>query len=60
MLEFAAGLNFDKYIDDLEIKTMMEKVKKRILDLEREVNQEEKRIAEAEQRAANREGQLEV
>lgn len=59
LLDFAAGLNFDKYIDDLEIQTMMEKVKKRIMDLEREVVLEEKRQVEAADRAANRESNAE-
>jgi len=54
LLDFAAGLNFDKYIDDLEVQTMMEKVKQRIMTLEREVIQDEKRLKEAEERAANR------
>jgi hypothetical protein len=51
LLNFAAGLDFDRYIDDLEIRTMMEKVRKRIMDLEREVSQDEKRVAESEARA---------
>jgi hypothetical protein len=42
---------------------MMEKVKQRILNLEREVVQDEKRMKEADERAANRphmEGYFEV
>lgn len=51
LLNFAAGLDFDRYIDDLEVRTMMEKVRKRIMDLEREVTQDERRVAESEARA---------
>lgn len=51
LLNFAAELNFDRYIDDLEVRTMMEKVRKRIMDLEREVTQDERRVAESEARA---------
>ena len=54
LLDFAAGLNFEKYIDDLEVQTMMEKVKARIMNLEREVVQEEQRQKESQERAANR------
>ena len=43
LLDFAQGLNYKKYLNDMEIKTMMEQVRKRIVDLERQVNQEEKR-----------------
>ncbi len=37
-------------MDDLEIQTMMEKVKKRILELEKEVKDEQLREDEAEER----------
>lgn len=34
LLEFAKNLDFDKYIDDMEVQTMIEQVKSRILELE--------------------------
>ena len=54
LLAFASGLDIEKYLGDMEIKAMMERVKRRILELEREVVQEGRREAEAEQRAARR------
>lgn len=54
LINFAKGLDFDKYIDDLEIKTMMDKVQKRIQELERESNEERQRDEEAEERAVTR------
>lgn len=50
LLNFASGLDFEKYIDDLEVHTMMERVKKRITELEREVSEEQKREADSEAR----------
>ena len=50
LLNFASGLDFEKYIDDLEVHTMMERVKKRINELEREVSEEQKREMEMESR----------
>ncbi len=55
LLEFTKGLDFDKYIGDLEVKTVMDRLRKRIGDLEHEVALEEYRTAEGEQRAAKRE-----
>lgn len=52
LIEFAKGLDFDKYIDDMEIHTMMERVKRRIQDLEREADQESKLLDDLEQRKA--------
>lgn len=54
LMNFAKDLNFDKYIDDLEIKTMMDKVQKRILELEKASSEERIRDEEAEQRAVAR------
>lgn len=54
LMKFAKGLDFDKYIDDLEIKTMMDKVQKRILELEKESSEERLRDEEAEERAVTR------
>lgn len=54
LMQFAKGLDFDKYIDDLEIKTMMEKVQNRILELEKASSEDRMRDEEAEQRAVSR------
>ena len=54
LMQFAKGLDFDKYIDDLEIKTMMDKVQTRILELEKASSEERIRDEEAEQRAVSR------
>ena len=54
LMQFAKGLDFDKYIDDLEIKTMMERVQQRIKELERASEDDRQRDAEAEQRAITR------
>lgn len=54
LMQFAKGLDFDKYIDDLEIKTMMDKVQARILELEKASSEDRIRDEEAEQRAVSR------
>jgi hypothetical protein len=54
LMQFAKGLDFDKYIDDLEIKTMMDKVQARILELEKASSEDRIRDQEAEQRAVAR------
>lgn len=54
LIAFAKGLDFDKYIDDLEVHTMMERVKARIAQLEHETTEEERRDIEAEERAVMR------
>jgi len=46
LLEFAKGLDFDKYIDDLEVQTMIDRVQQRVSELEREVVDEKQREAE--------------
>lgn len=45
LLDFAAGLDFDKFIDDMEVRAMMEQVKGRVDELESAIAQEE-RVAE--------------
>mmetsp|Transcript_16732 Transcript_16732/g.28367 ORF Transcript_16732/g.28367 Transcript_16732/m.28367 type:complete len:387 (+) Transcript_16732:42-1202(+) len=55
LLEFAQGLDFDRYIGDIEVQTMMERLRKRIIDLERDVALEEMKNADAETRALLRE-----
>lgn len=56
LLDFAAGLDFDKFIDDMEVRAMMEQVKGRVDELETAIAEDE-RIADnldsrAEERAA--------
>ena len=55
LLDFAKSLDYDRYITDLEVKTMMEKLRKRIVELEKEVEVEDQREIDAETRAAKRE-----
>lgn len=55
LLEFTKGLDFEKYIGDLEVQTMMDKLRKRIGDLEHEVALEEYRSSEGAERAQKRE-----
>lgn len=59
LIEFAKGLDFDRYIDDIEVQTMVEKLRKRIVELEKEVIREDQREADAEERA-NRRDMLEL
>ena len=51
LLEFAQGLDYDRYIDDIEVKSMMERLRRRIKDLEKEVAQDEAREMDAEVRS---------
>ncbi|RYH02499.1 hypothetical protein EON65_47750 [archaeon] len=55
MLNFASSLNYDKYISDLEVQLMMEKLKKRIQELEREVSLENEREQDSDLKVARRE-----
>eukprot|EP00428_Durinskia_dybowskii_P078293 CAMPEP_0170358512 /NCGR_PEP_ID=MMETSP0117_2-20130122/2267_1 /TAXON_ID=400756 /ORGANISM="Durinskia baltica, Strain CSIRO CS-38" /LENGTH=387 /DNA_ID=CAMNT_0010612725 /DNA_START=110 /DNA_END=1273 /DNA_ORIENTATION=+ len=54
LLDFARSLDFDRYMGDVEVQAVMEKLRKRITDLEREVSIEDMRNADAETRAALR------
>lgn len=54
LLDFAHSLDFDKYIGDMEVQVVMERLRKRIADLEREVAIEDLRNADADTRAAMR------
>jgi hypothetical protein len=54
LISFAKGLDYDRFIDDLEVQTMMEKVKQRIAQLEHETLVEKQRDDEIEERAAQR------
>jgi hypothetical protein len=55
LLNFAKSLNYDKYISDMEVKFMMERLRKRIEDLEKDISLEDQRENDAEMRAARRE-----
>lgn len=54
LLDFAAGLDFDKYIEDVEVQSMMAKLKERIAALERDIKVDDDREADAMERAALR------
>ena len=45
LLDFAAGLDFDKFIDDMEVRAMMEQVKGRVDELESAIAEEEAWVA---------------
>lgn len=54
LLKFAEGLDFEKYMDDVEIKTMMEMVAHRIQELEKETKLDAQLESEAEMRGVMR------
>ena len=54
LLDFASGLDFEKFMDDMEVKTMMAKVAERIQELEKEMKNDADRSAEADERAVLR------
>lgn len=54
LLDFAAGLNFEKYVDDMEVQTMLAAVAARIRQLERDVKDDAGRDMAAKERAAFR------
>merc|ERR1719171_3482008 len=53
LLDFAANLDFDKYIDDMEVRAMMEQVKNTVDDLESAIAEEEAADRAAEAKAAD-------
>ncbi|KAJ1392409.1 hypothetical protein B484DRAFT_281839 [Ochromonadaceae sp. CCMP2298] len=55
LLEFAQGLDFDRYMGDMEVQSVMERLRKRITELERDVVHEDMRHADAETRSKIRE-----
>lgn len=55
LLDFAKSLSYDKYIGDLEVKMMMNQLRKRIAELEKEVEQEDAMQTDMATRAARRE-----
>jgi len=52
LLDFTKSLDFEKYIDDMEVKAMIKQVKSRISNLEAEIADDEKREADDLARAA--------
>jgi len=54
LLAFVSGLDYDKYIHDVEVKTMTDRIRARITELEREIAQDEKREKESGQRQQQR------
>lgn len=54
LLDFAASLDFDRYMGDVEVRVMIDRLRRRIVDLEREAVQEEGRDAAQEERAAKK------
>lgn len=51
LLSFAAGLDFDRYIGDMEVRTVMDRLRQRIAEMEKEVAIEELREGASELRA---------
>lgn len=58
LLDFAAGLDFDKFIDDMEVRAMMEQVKGRVDELESAIADEEDVAERLAARAEERENEL--
>ena len=55
LLNFAASLDFDRYMGDVEVRVMIDGLRKRIVDLEREAANDDNREAAQEERAAKKE-----
>jgi len=55
LLKFAEGLDFDKYVNEVEVQTTMDRLHRRIAELEREVAAEEHKEADNEARQAKKE-----
>lgn len=55
LLSFAKQLDYDKYIGDIEVQLMIDRLRRRIVELEKDVEQEDLREADAEVRAARKE-----
>lgn len=60
LLNFAKNLDYEKYIDDVEVRTVMEKLRKRIVEYERDIASDEKRDEEAEGRRAARQEMIDL
>ena len=48
LLKFAENLDFDKYVSDVELQSMMDRLRSRIGELEKEVTAEDQKEADAE------------
>ena len=55
LLDFASNLNFENVIGDIEVRSMMQKLKERIASLEHDITQDDLRAGESSQRAQMRE-----
>jgi hypothetical protein len=55
LLDFAQSLDYEKFISDMEVRVMVEKLRDRIVLLENDVETENEREIDAETRAARRE-----
>jgi hypothetical protein len=55
LINFAQSLDYGKYIDDVEVMAMMDRLKRRIIELEKEVAQDELREADADERQKRKE-----
>jgi len=55
LLNFAQGLDYERYIGDVEVQLMMDRLRRRITELEKEVAADELREADSEGRFARRE-----
>jgi hypothetical protein len=54
LLKFAENLDFDKYVSEVEVRTMMDRLRKRIGELEKEVALEDQKEADLEMRQERR------
>ena len=54
LLSFAESLDFDRYIEDMEVRTIMDGLRHRIAEMEKEVGIDEKREGASEERQAKR------
>lgn len=50
LLSFAEGLDFDRLIDDMELQSVMDQLKSRIAEMEKEVAIQDQREGDAEER----------
>jgi hypothetical protein len=60
LLNFAAGLDFDKYVDDLEVRAMMDQVKARVDELEVAIAEEDDNATRKEELAEAKEQRAEL
>lgn len=54
LLDFAQNLDYEKYVNDVEVQSMMERLRRKIKELEKEVAQDDAREMDAEERAKKR------